>query len=67
MIETGIIKALRTIGLGLIIYSCYLLAFDGALLSRSGIEYGIILFGISCTAQAIQAKRLVRSKTKNGR
>jgi len=64
MIEASIIKTLQIVGIALIGYSCYLLVFHDALLSKSGIEYGIILFGIGCTAQAIRAKRVLHDKSK---
>lgn len=65
MIERNVIRALQAVGIALIIYSGYLLAFRGVLLSASGIEYGIILFGVGCTASAIRLKRVDREEYKD--
>lgn len=65
MIESLIIRAGKVSGLFLVGYSLVQMFIEGVLISESGIEYGVILFGIACSLEAIRNKRMSREANKD--
>ena len=57
MIECRAIFILKIVGLTLIGNSLSLMVLQDALLSETSIEYGIILFGVAASMEAIRRRR----------